>query len=262
VLGLAATTMCTPPAASTGPAATNGSLTAVGTELGNFSEVDIDDSPPTGYTNADATGTCVGDPVACASSSVVRSTTALSYPASTACSNGIGVDASAISGSNYLAAGAVYAVNGTGNLTLNAAVTANLSNLAASAITLCFSGNLLVPSLGAAGVTVPWNSYVYSALPLRYAPRPPATLSLIDTASSGSGSTITIGDGLNPETVLSAVIYAPFATCVVSGHLDLYGVLICGSLSAPGGVSVHYDKQLATATAEQTVTVSNWHEVH
>jgi hypothetical protein len=179
-----------------------------------------------------------------------------------ACSNGIGVDASAISGSNYLAAGAVYAVNGTGNLTLNAAVTANLSNLAASAITLCFSGNLLVPSLGAAGVTVPWNSYVYSALPLRYAPRPPATLSLIDTASSGSGSTITIGDGLNPETVLSAVIYAPFATCVVSGHLDLYGVLICGSVSAPGGVSVHYDKQLATATAEQTVTVSNWHEVH
>lgn len=260
ILGLLATTMCTPIPTGNGPAATNGSLTMVGTDITKFSEVDIDDAPPAGYSNPDATGVCVGDATACASPAVVRSTAALSYPDSATCSSGIGVDASAIAGSNYLAAGAVY--NILGDLTLNAAVTANLTNLASSALTLCFSGDLLVPSLGAAGVTLPWNSYIYTALPLRYAPRPPSTLTLIDTATSESSSTITIGDGLNQETVLSAVIYAPHARCVVSGHLDLYGAMICGSISAPGGISVHYDQQLAASTTQQTVTVSNWHEVH
>ena len=43
-LGLAATTMCSPPASSYGPAATNGGLTMTGTDLNKFSEVDIDDS--------------------------------------------------------------------------------------------------------------------------------------------------------------------------------------------------------------------------
>lgn len=260
ILGLAATTMCAPQITSTGPAATNGSLTAVGTELGNFSEVDIDNSPPTGYADADATGTCVGDSTACAAAAVVRSTSALSYPASSACSDGIGVSGSAVTGSNYLAAGAVYAVSG--DLTLNSAVTANLSNLSSSAISLCFSSNLTIPALGVGSVTVPWNSYLYSALPLEYAPRPPSTLSLIDTATSGSSSTITIGSAVASETALSAVIYAPYATCVVNGHLDLYGVMICGSITATNGISVHYDKELATLTGQQTVTVSNWREVH
>jgi hypothetical protein len=260
VLGLVATTMCTPTVWSTGPAATNGGLTMTGTDLPSFSQVDIDNAPPTGYSNPDATGTCIGDHTACTSTGVVTSTTALSYPASTACSNGVGLNASAITGSSYLAAGAVYSV--AGNLTFNGAVTANLSNLSSSAITLCFNGNLLVPSLGALGVTLPWNSYITSALPLRYAPRPPATLNLIDTATSSGTSTITIGDGLNQETALSAVIYAPYATCVVSGHLDLYGVMVCGSVSAPDGISVHYDQELAASTAEQTVTVSGWHELH
>ena len=46
-------------------------------------------------------------------------------------------------------------------------------------------------------------------------------------------------------------------------HLDLYGTLICGSVTAPGGVTVHYDSQLkAVGATEQTVSVSNWHEVH
>lgn len=258
VLGLAATTMCIPSPSSTGPAATNGGLTMTGTDLPNFSQVDIGDSAPAGYSNPDATGTCIGDQVACASTSLVRTTAALSYPDSTECSSGIGVNASTIGGSNYLAAGALYDV--LGDLTLNAAVTANLSNLSSSAITLCFNGNLLIPSLGAAGVTLPWNSYLYTALPLRYAPRPPATLRLIDTATT-AGSVIRIGDAINPETALSAVIYAPHATCVVSGHLDLYGALICGSVSAPDGITVHYDKQLAGSTTEQTVTVSNWREI-
>jgi hypothetical protein len=196
ILGLVATVMCTPTVASTGPAATDGRLTMNGSDTSKFSEVDIDDAAPTGYADPDATGMCVGDTTACASSTVVRQSDPLSYPASTACSAGIGVNASAIAGSNYLAAGAVY--NILGNLTLNAAVTANLTNLAASAVTLCFNGNLLIPSLGALGVTLPWNSYISSVLPLQYAPRPPATLMLIDTATSAGSSTITIGDGLNP----------------------------------------------------------------
>ena len=88
-------------------------------------------------------------------------------------------------------------------------------------------------------------------------------MQFIDTATTGSASTIYIGDGLNPETAISAVIYAPHANCVVSGHLDLYGTLICGSISAPGGVTVHYDSELkALGATEQTVSVSNWHEVH
>jgi hypothetical protein len=259
ILGLIATTMCTPAIASTGPAATDGSLTMSGADTSKFSAVDVDNAAPTGYADPDATGKCVGDTTACASSTVVRQSDPLTYPPSTACSAGIGVNASAIAGSSYLAAGAVY--NILGNLTFNAAVTANLTNLAASAVTLCFNGNLLIPSLGALGVTLPWNSYISSVLPLQYAPRPPATLMLIDTATSPGSSTITIGDGLNPETVLSGVIYAPNATCVVSGHLDLYGTLICGSISAPGGVSVHYDKELSTINTEDTVTVSNWREV-
>lgn len=259
ILGLAATTMCTPTTSSTGPAATDGGLTMTGTDLPSFSQVDIDNAPPTGYSNPDATGICIGDANTCASSQVIRATAALSYPASTACANGIGVNAAAVSGSNYLAAGAVYSI--AGNLTLNGAVTANLTNLSSSAITLCFNGNLAVPSLGAAGVTVPWNSYLYTAVPVRYAPRPPATLTLVDTATSAGSSTISIGDGLNPETALSAVVYAPNATCLVTGHLDLYGALICHSVSAPGGISVHYDKQLAATAGEQTVTVSDWREI-
>lgn len=259
ILGLVATTMCTPTIAGTGPAATDGGLTMSASDLTSFGEVDIDNAAPAGYSDPDATGTCIGDVASCASTTVVRSAGSVSYPPSTACASGIGVNASAVTGSNYLAAGAVYDL--LGNFTLNAAVTANLTNLASSGITLCFNGNLLVPSLGALGVTLPWNGYISSALPLRYAPRPPSTLLLVDTATSSSSSTITIGDGLNPETVLSAVVYAPYANCVVSGHLDLYGAIVCGSISAPGGIAVHYDRQLSSIAQQRTVTVSNWREI-
>ncbi len=258
--GLVATTMCTPTISSTGLAATDGSLTMNSGDLSSFSQVDVDNAAISGYTDPERTGTCVGDATSCASSTVVTSADSLNYPASTRCSSGIGATASAITGSNYLAAGAVY--NLVGNLTLNAAVTANITNLASSGITLCFNTSLFVPSLGAAGVTVPWNSYVTSVLPLEYAPRPPSTLTLIDTSTTMGASTIYLGDGLNPETAISAVIYAPDANCVVNGHLDLYGVLVCGSISAPGGVTVHYDKELNATFSEDSVTVSDWREIH
>jgi hypothetical protein len=132
---------------------------------------------------------------------------------------------------------------------------------------LCFNGNLIIPSLGAAGVSLPWNSAINTVLPLTYAPRPPTTLTLIDTATSFGSSTIYLGDGLNTETALSAVIYAPYATCDVTGHLDLYGDMVCGSVSAnnavgsASGVAVHYDKELNSASSEHAVTVANWREV-
>lgn len=258
--GLVATTMCTPTISGTGPAATDGGLTMSGGDVGNFSQVDIDNAAISGFTDPERTGTCLGDSTACASSKVVSSTDSLDYPASTQCSSGIGATASAIAGSNYLAAGAVY--NLIGNLTLNAAVTANITDLAASGITLCFNSSLFVPSLGAAGISLPWNSDITSLLPLRYAPRPPSTLTLIDTSTTMGASTIYLGDGLNPETAISAVIYAPDANCVISGHLDLYGVLVCGSISAPGGIDVHYDKELNSTFTEASVTVSDWREVH
>lgn len=263
--GLVATTMCQPTSVGTGPAATDGTLTMTGTDLPNFSAVDIDNADPSGAGSSGVTGTCAGDSIACSSSKIVTSPEALTYPASSICSQGIGIAASAIAGSNYLAAGAVYQV--LGNLTLNAAVVANLNNLAASGITLCFSGNLIVPSLGAAGVSVPWNSTINSAIPLTYAPRPPSTLTLIDTATSFGSSTISLGDGLNTETALSAVIYAPYATCSVTGHLDLYGDMVCGSISANSpvsgaqGVAVHYDQELNSLSSQHAVTVANWREV-
>jgi hypothetical protein len=259
-LGVVATTMCTPPQSLVGPAATDGALTADGGDLSNFSELDVDNANVGGAADPEATGTCVGDSSTCASSKVIKATSPLSYPDPTQCSAGIGVDASAIAGSNYLAAGAVYKL--LGNLTLNAAVTANLTDLASTGITLCFNSDMIIPSLGAAGVTVPWNSAVNSLLPLTYAPRPPSTLQLIDTATSSSASTIYIGDVLNPETAISAVIYAPHANCVVTGHLDLYGSMVCGSITAPDGITVHYDKELQSTSSEQTVTIGNWRELH
>jgi hypothetical protein len=262
--GLVATTMCQPSSVGTGPAGTDGALTMSGTDLSNFSEVDVDNTA--GTDDSGVSGTCSGDATTCASSKVVSSPEPLDYPASSLCSSGIGLAASALSGSNYLAAGAVY--NILGDITLNAAVTANLNNLASSGITLCFSGNLIVPSLGAAGVSVPWNSTINTVLPLTYSPRPPSTLMLIDTATTLGSSTISLGDGLNTETALSAVIYAPNATCNVTGHLDLYGDMVCGKVSAntavggAAGIDVHYDQQLNSSSSQHVVSVANWREVH
>jgi len=78
--GLIATTMCTPPSSGTGAAATDGSLTMAGGDVGNFSEVDVDNAAISSYSNPDATGKCVGDSTACASSKIKTSTSSLNYP--------------------------------------------------------------------------------------------------------------------------------------------------------------------------------------
>ena len=176
VLGLLATTVCTPAQTAHRPAATNGSLTASGSDLSNFSAIDIDNATASSAINPTATGKCVGDSTVCASSKVVKSAAEARLPRQHRVHQW---DRRDRFGDHRveLPCGR-RGLQPVGNLTLNAAVTANLTNLASSGITLCFNSNLFIPSLGAAGVTVPWNSYVSSALPLQYTPRPPSTLAV------------------------------------------------------------------------------------
>jgi hypothetical protein len=42
----------------------------------------------------------------------------------------------------------------------------------------------------------------------------------------------------------AAVIYAPNATGSFSGGADFYGAVIVGQLTATGGSSIHYDRNL------------------
>ena len=100
--------------------------------------------------------------------------------------------------------------------------------------------------------------------PLYADPRPPASLLLISTATTGPDPVVNFGTGLPGETAVSAVIYAPNAVCSASGHVDVYGTLICKSVTAPAGLDVHYDSQLSSfgnSTFDRSVTVSHWHEI-
>jgi hypothetical protein len=116
---------------------------------------------------------------------------------------------------------------------------------------------------------VPLNSTVANLVPLRLDPRPPSTLLLVSTCNSATGQapcsntpTINFGLGLSTETSLSAVVYAPNAACSANGHVDLYGVLVCDTVTANSGVNVHYDAQLGSLAFDRPVTISGWHEVH
>ena len=62
-------------------------------------------------------------------------------------------------------------------------------------------------------------------------------------------------------TSLSAVVYAPNAQCTASGHVDVYGAVVCGALTAPSGLNVHYDTQLGSTSFTRPVTVSSWREI-
>jgi hypothetical protein len=264
--------MCTPATPGLGAAATNGTFSAVGTDVSNLAEADIYNAPASGVSNPDATGRCVGDTGTCASANVVTRTDRLTYPLANVCQSGIGGGATAYDGSFALAANAVYSFS---NVTLNATAVANLANLAGSQIVICFSGDLdLVPA-------VPLNSTPSSTNLLDLNPRPPSTLLLISTSgacptsspvytciSNGTGPRVNFG--LNPAlgstlsvlpTSLSAVVYAPNAQCTASGHVDVYGAVVCGALTAPSGFNVHYDTQLGNMSFTRPVTVSSWREI-
>lgn len=59
---------------------------------------------------------------------------------------------------------------------------------------------------------------------------------------------------------LRQVVYAPDATCSATAHVDLYGLMVCGTISAPSGSDVHYDTQVGSIPFDQPVTVSSWRE--
>lgn len=240
--------MCEPATPQFGDLATDGTLTLRSQDLPGIGEADIDNSP---------IGRCGGDPGVCAATGgqVQVSTSKLQYPLSSMCANGIGGGTTAYDGSTVLAANTVYSFS---DVTLNAAAVADLGNVSGSQLVICFSGTLTLPPL------VPINSAPAPDNPLNLVPRPPTTLLLISTSSTGTSPVVNFGGGLPGETALSAVVYAPNADCTANGHVDLYGALICQSVTAPNGLDVHYDTQIQSfgnTTFTRSVTVSHWHEV-
>lgn len=244
------TRMCSHASPATGRMGTNGPLTLPSASLANMQGADIYNAGVAGYPQPTDTGTCAGDSTTCAAvgSTVIKYEDSLDFPLSTQCAQGIGAGAAAYDGSLALAANAVYSFT---NVTLNATAIANLSNISGSTLVICFSGTLdVIP-------TVPLNSTVESVLPPRLAPRAPSTLILISTSGSPK---VKLNAGLGLASELSAVIYAPNATCTATAHVDLYGAMVCGSLSAPSGINVHYDVQVGNIPFDQPVTVSAWRE--
>lgn len=251
--------MCTPASPGLGAMGTNGPLTMPGASLSGFDRVDVYDAGVAGYATADDRGRCVGDAAACAAvgGKVQLHEQRKKFPLSDLCQNGIGAGAAAYDGSLALAANAVYSFT---DVTLNATAIANLGNLSGSTIVICFSGTLLVPP------AVPLNFLPESLLPLRLAPRPPATLLLISTAQAGPTPPrvelgLPAGLNLGLPVSLSGVVYAPNATCTAHGHVDLYGAIVCGSMDARDGINVHFDTQLGDLPLDRPVTVSGWQEI-
>ena len=257
------TRMCTHAAQPYGAAATDGPLTMRSADLSNMSGVTVFNVPATGFSDPAATGSCQADSgvQAACGTTIGLHHERLDYQSASVCSQGIGAGAVAYSGTTALAANAVYSFT---DVTLNATAIANLANLAGSQIVICFNGKLTIPAglslnstLKCSAVTSP------SCTPSRYDPRPPSTLLLVSTG--GGAPSVSLGAGSSSETSLSAVIYAPDADCTATGHVDVYGLLVCHSVNAAGGVDVHYDTeidQLSTSAGfDRPVTVSGWHEL-
>jgi hypothetical protein len=247
-MGYSGARMCTHATPALGRIGTDGPLTLPNAALVNVSGVDIYATGTPGYPDPLDTGSCAGDTTTCLSSQVVRHEDALAFPLSTQCSSGVGAGATAYDGSLALAANAVYNFT---DVTLNATAVANLQNLSGSTLVICFSGTLnVVP-------TVPVNSMVQTVVPLRLEPRPPATLILISTSGSPK---IKLNAGLGVSSSLSAVVFAPNADCSATAHVDVYGMLVCGTMSAPQGINVHSDVEVAKIPFDQPVTLSKWRE--
>ncbi|MBV9291111.1 MAG: hypothetical protein JO222_01580 [Frankiales bacterium] len=253
-MGVSDTRMCTEASPARGDVATDGTLTMKSSDLNNIATAHIFDVPVNGSSDPDATGKCGGDAGVCAAvgGQVDEQQSKLDFPLSNLCANGIGGGTTAFTGSTALAANAVYNFS---DVTLNATAIANLGNVSGSQIVICFNGTLTVPPL------VPLNSTVSPTNPLLSNPRAPSTLLLISTATSGAAPVVNFGLGSSAATSLSAVIYAPNANCTANGHVDVYGLLVCGSVTATGGLDVHYDTQISKQSFDRPVTVAHWREV-
>ncbi len=253
------TRMCTHATPSLGAVATDGGLTLRSGDLVYFSRADIFNVPHPGYPAGSATGACIGDSNVCSliGNKVFTHESVLDYPTSQLCSQGIGGGTTAYDGSLALAANTIYNFS---DVTLNATAVTNLANVAGSQLVICFNGTLTVqPLAGINSEPAPDNALLRN-------PRPPSTLLLVSTAPSTTGPppSVVFGAGLPGETSLSAVVYAPDATCTApTGHVDVYGLLVCGSLDAPAGLDVHYDTQVGLMTTfDRPVQVSHWRELH
>jgi hypothetical protein len=247
-MGYSGARMCTHASPALGRVGTDGPLTLPSSSLDNLDGADIYATGTPGYPDPLDTGSCAGDATTCLSSKVVRHVDSLGFPLSTQCSSGIGAGATAYDGSLALAANAVYNFT---DVTLNATAVANLQNVSGSTLVICFSGELdVVP-------TVAVNSTIQRLLPLRLAPRAPSTLILISTSGSPR---IKLNAGLGLATSLSAVVYAPNAACTATAHVDLYGLLVCGTVSAPSGINVHDDAEVSKIPFDQPVVLSKWRE--
>lgn len=264
------TRICQPGAPRFGVLATDGGLQMSSGDLNNISGADIDNAPAPGSNDPDATGHCIADAGVCNGNSgkVQLSQDRLDYPLSSVCSQGIGGGVTAYDGSTSLSANTVYYFS---NVTLSAAAVADLGNIANSRIVICFNGTLTLPP------AVPLNSTTSPGHPLLLDPRPPTSLLLVSASTcpqfnvDGSCAVagidppaVNFGAGLPGETAVSAVIYAPNADCTASGHVDVYGTLICKSVTASSGLDVHYDTQIAAfgnSSFDRGVSVSHWHEL-
>lgn len=256
------TRMCTHAAQPFGAAVTDGPLTMRYADLSSMSSVSVFNAPAAGFPNdLSATGACAGDASiqAACGTTIPTHHDRLDFAPSSVCSKGIGAGTVAYTGTTALAANAVYSFT---DVTMNATAIANLTNISGSQIIICFNGTLTIPAglslnstLKCSAVTTP------SCTPSRYNPRPPSTLLLLGT----DGGSVNLGSGSASETSLSAVVYAPKSACTSNGHVDVYGLLVCGSVAAQHGVDVHYDTEIdqlsTTAAFDRPVTVSGWREL-
>lgn len=257
------TRMCNHAAQPFGAAVTDGQLTMRLVDLSSMSGVSIFNAPVPGFNDPDATGACAGEICGAVGSSVTLHHERLDFPSSKVCSQGIGAGAVAYSGTTALAANAVYSFT---NVTLNATAIANLANVAGSQIIVCFNGTLTIPAGLSLNSTVKCSPVTTpSCTPAQLNPRAPSTLLLIAAAGGSGTPTVNFGGGSSSETSVSAVVYAPNANCTASGHVDVYGLVVCGSVSASAGLDVHYDAQIdqlnSTAGFDRPVTVSGWREL-
>jgi hypothetical protein len=259
------TRMCTHAAQVYGAAVTDGPLTMRAVDLPNMSGVSVFNVPAPGFTDPDATGACAGDAgvQAACGSTITTHHERLDFPSSTVCSQGIGAGTVAYDGTTALAANAVYSFT---NVTMNATAIANLTNISGSQIIICFNGTLTIPAGLSLNSTVKCSPVTTpSCTPTELDPRAPSSLLLLSTSGGASTPAVNLGAGSSSETSLSAVVYAPDANCSANGHVDVYGLLVCKSLSASGGADVHYDTEIdqlnVTAGFDRPVTVSGWREL-
>jgi hypothetical protein len=259
LLGLPLVDLWEPADTAPGNAATDGTFTETGSNgTSDFGQVGLNGPAANGDCN---NGTCP--------SNVVPINGTLNMPAPAQCANGIDVGENLVNGSGntVLSDGAVYdilsAAQGASPLILNTNLTQNLATGEGDE-TLCTDLPITIPSLPSVGGLLTADSAfnincLPLTVPLTCVPNDPETFNLIEEGTSA----LTFGTSGTGTTILSGVIYAPNATCNITGNVIIYGTLICGNVVAGTGASltVDYDNDLKSDSTLETVSESNWTEL-